>query len=106
MYLPTRQTLQSIDPTLSEVMTQAMQGGATVELKLGDHGYRVLIDGVEMAESPSESFDYPLKRLKLSDEAKTLATEYVEKRQRERIRRRIKQLRTDDHSAAEGVETP
>lgn len=106
MFLPTRQALHSIDPTLSEVMTQAMKEGATVELELGDHGYCVLIDGVEMAEAPSESFDYPLKRLGLSDEAKVLATEYVEKRQRERIRRRIKQLRTDDHSAAEGAETP
>lgn len=106
MYLPTRRALHSIDPELSDVVHQALKNDGEVKIELDDDGwFVVVVDDIEMSRIPSESFDYPLNRMSLSDEAQSLADEYLDQRQRDRIQRRMKELRTDGHSAAEGVDS-
>lgn len=105
MYYPTRHKLYRTDPMLSDVINEAMREGRSVELKLGDgHGYLVVVDGVEIANVASESFDWPLKRIEMSREAEEFATECIEKKHRRRIQRRKDKLSTKNHSAAEGLE--
>ncbi|MDS0280076.1 hypothetical protein NDI85_20020 [Halomicroarcula sp. S1AR25-4] len=103
MYKPTRDAAHSIDPTLSDLIHEAHRDDRPVELVATDRGLTVRIDGVDVAPIPSESFDWPLHRIDMSDDAAALAADSLDRRRKRRFERRKRKLRTDDHAASEGA---
>jgi regulator of protease activity HflC (stomatin/prohibitin superfamily) len=101
--MPTR---RRIDPTLGDVIAQALRDSLNVELTREDGSLMVVIDDVEITTIAWESFEYPVPDLRLDGEAAALADRMAAERRRRRFRRRMQQLRTDDHLAAEGGDLP
>lgn len=108
MYYPTTET--GARPTLSDAVSEALHEGQTVELTTAKHGFGVVVDGTEVAEIATESFDYPLDRVRLDREAEQLVEDLIERRNerqiRERKRRRMRELSTAASVAAHGVDLP
>lgn len=108
MYFPTTET--GARPTLSDAVTQALHEGQTVELTKAKHGFDVVVDGTEITQIASESFDYPIDRVTLDREAEQLVEDLIERRTerliRARKRRRIRELSTAASVAAHGFDLP
>lgn len=102
MYLPTRDSAHSVDPTLSDVIFQALRDERTVEIVNEEKSLRIQIDGINVAPIASESFDYPLHRYDLSEDAADLVMECLERKRKRRFERRKEKLATENQAQIEG----
>lgn len=107
MYSPSRRSCKTLDPTLMDVLHQAVHEGRTVEIVNSDEFDQYLgirIDGVDVVPIVSETFAHPLDRMQFSDEANELVAECLDQKHKRFLRDRKERLSTDSHAAAEGVE--
>lgn len=94
------------DPTLDDVIGEALREDLRVKLTSNDGTLTLVIDGTDMASISWESFSLPLARYGVEGDAATLADDLIAKKRRRRFRNRMRALRTETQLAAEGGELP
>jgi hypothetical protein len=98
---------RGLDPTLTDVIREALKQDRKVTIEDGEYGMALALDGVELVDGLAwESFDYPLHRGDFSDEKMELITNLLRAREARSNERRRQSLLTRDsvqsHTVAEG----
>jgi len=96
-----------IDPTVDDVMREALAQDKTVEIQQSEWGVAIVVDGELLIDGLAwESFNYPLHRGQYTDSQRATISELVEdkaERSKRRRKRRVAARETvQSHAIAEG----
>lgn len=95
---------RGLDPTLTDIIRQALRDDQVVELAHGKHGMAIDVDGDRLVDGVAwESFDYPLHRGSWSDEQRDTIDDLLRRRERYKSDRKKSKIESSNHEQSEGM---